>query len=246
MDVRSVILMVGLSIALPIITLGTYVHDEQYGEEPLAAMSDEMADENSDEDRKVEQNGQFLDYQYFQNGPLYTHWGSNTCSPGSNLVYSGFVGGTWYTVKGGAAQYLCMPMEPEYSEYIPKTQSNSILQTAELQTPSKSIPAFHSLHQNTPVCALCQASGRSAQFMFPGRLTCPGGWNKEYDGYLMTAKYDHRRTEYICMDKQPEVMEDTSKNVNGALLYFVETNSKTDVPDTYVGEKELTCSVCSR
>ncbi|XP_065193210.1 uncharacterized protein LOC135824403 [Sycon ciliatum] len=246
MDVRSVILMVGLSIALPIVTLGAYVRHEQYGEELLDAMSDDESVEDSDEDRDAGQNRRFGSYSDLQNGALYTHWGSNTCSEASHLVYSGFVGGTWYTVKGGAAQYLCMPMEPEYSEYIPKTQSNSILQTAELQTPSKSIPEFHSQYQNTPVCALCQAYGRSSQFMFPARLTCPAGWTKEYDGYLMTAKYDHQRTEYICMDKQPEVMEGTSKNVNGALLYFVETNSKTHVPDTYVGEKELTCSVCSR
>ncbi|XP_065193209.1 uncharacterized protein LOC135824402 [Sycon ciliatum] len=112
-------------------------------------------------------------------------------------------------------------------------------------TPSKSIPAFHSQNDNTPVCALRQSSGRSAQFMFPAHLTCPDGWTKEYDGYLMTAKYDHQRTEYICMDKQPEVMEDTSKNVNGALLYFVDTNSRAHVPNAYVCEKELTCSACS-
>ena len=139
-----------------------------------------------------------------------------------------------------------MPMEPEYCQYIPKTQSNSILQTGELQTPSMSIPAFHSQNDNTPLRhALCHSSGRSAQFMFPARLTFPTGWSKEYDGYLMTAKCDHQRTEYICMDKQPEVMEDTSKNVNGALLYFVEANSRTHVPNAYVCEKELTCSVCS-
>eukprot|EP00117_Sycon_ciliatum_P038877 scpid82922/ scgid28815/ Short-chain collagen C4 len=245
MDVRFVIWIVGLSIALPIVTLGANVHEEQYGAEPFDAMSDEESVE--DLDQVSAHNRRHVGCSNdLQNGAVYTHWGSSTCSQGSNLVYSGFVGGTWYSLKGGAAQYLCMPMEPEYSEYIPKTQSNSILQTAELQTPSKAIPAFGSLYQNTPVCALCQASGRSAQFMFPARLTCPAGWNKEYDGYLMTAKYNLQRTEYICMDKQPEVMEGTSKNVNGALLYFVETNSKTHVPNAYIGEKELTCSVCSR
>ena len=179
-------------------------------------------------------------------GAVYTRWGMNSCPQESTVVYSGFIAGTGSRIPGGAAQYLCIPMEPEYSEYIPKTQSNSILQTAELQTPSKSVPASHRQYLNTPVCAMCQSFRRVSQFMFPARLSCPNGWRKEYDGYLMTAKGTDRRTEYICVDSGPEGLQDTTMNVHGTGLYPVETISKTHVPDAYKEGKELTCSICSK
>ncbi|XP_065179460.1 short-chain collagen C4-like [Sycon ciliatum] len=179
-------------------------------------------------------------------GAVYTHWGRNTCSQDSTLVYEGFVGGTWYKAKGGAAQYLCLPLVPEYSQFIRKRQGNSNIQTAELETKSKQIPAFERQNQHTPVCAVCQAFRRPAYFMFPARVTCPTGWTKEYDGYLMSAAERQERTEFICVDSEPEVLEGTSKNDNGALLYFIETNTRTSMPDTYMGEKELTCSVCTK
>ncbi len=50
-------------------------------------------------------------------GVTYTRWGKSSCPniTGTELVYTGRAGGTHYTHKGGAANYLNMPLDPEYS-----------------------------------------------------------------------------------------------------------------------------------
>ena len=47
---------------------------------------------------------------------VYTRWGRTTCpsTPGTQLVYAGRAGGTLYTQEGGGANYLCMPLDPDY------------------------------------------------------------------------------------------------------------------------------------
>ena len=44
-------------------------------------------------------------------GAIYTRWGKSSCPPveGTELVYSGITGGTYYNQQGGGANYLCMP-----------------------------------------------------------------------------------------------------------------------------------------
>ena len=53
-------------------------------------------------------------------GTLYTRWGKSSCPQvgGTELVYSGITGGTWYSQSGGGANYLCMPKDPEYSRNL--------------------------------------------------------------------------------------------------------------------------------
>ena len=50
-------------------------------------------------------------------GAIYTRWGKSSCPEveGTELVYSGITGGTFYNQEGGGANYLCMPKDPEYS-----------------------------------------------------------------------------------------------------------------------------------
>jgi len=55
-------------------------------------------------------------------GVVYTRWGKRTCPTGTALVYSGRVGGSWYCDHGGAANYLCMPDNPDYGTYTPGVQ----------------------------------------------------------------------------------------------------------------------------
>ena len=101
------ILMVGLSIALPIVAMGAYGDQEQYCAEPFDGMSDEVAVEDLEDVHDVGKIRLSVGGSNdLENGALYTHWGSSTCNEGSHLAYSGFVGGPWYSLKGGAAQYL--------------------------------------------------------------------------------------------------------------------------------------------
>eukprot|EP00117_Sycon_ciliatum_P011020 scpid102656/ scgid12666/ Short-chain collagen C4 len=172
MDLRVVLFLIGICLGLPANTIA---------QDAIQPLDPDSVDRFLQAPRPAE-SALIIDNL----GAVYTHWGKSICSEQATLVYSGFVGGTWYASKGGSSTYLCMPMEPEYSLFIKKKQSRTVLQSSELQTPSKQIPAFGDLYQNTPACAVCQAFRRPAQFMFPARMTCPDGWTKEYDGYLMT------------------------------------------------------------
>ena len=46
----------------------------------------------------------------------YTRWGKSSCpnDTGAELVYSGLLGGTNWNVRGGSAEKLCLPDDPEY------------------------------------------------------------------------------------------------------------------------------------
>ena len=47
-------------------------------------------------------------------GVLYTRWGKSSCpnTPGTELVYAGRTGGSFFNQEGGGANYLCMPEDP--------------------------------------------------------------------------------------------------------------------------------------
>ena len=91
--------------------------------------------------------------------------------------------------------------------------------------------------------------------MIPGRTTCPNGWTSEYFGFLMSSRHDHRRTEYICMDRDAEsAITGSQANEDGALFYPVEVRCYDPDPDKRQGGlpcdkfpdgNELTCVVCT-
>ena len=55
--------------------------------------------------------------------------------------------------------------------------------------------------------------------MVPGRLTCPGGWTKEYSGYLMAQRYIHKgRTTYVRVDNAPDVIEGGAEEKDGVIF----------------------------
>ena len=67
---------------------------------------------------------------------MYTRWGRATCpnTPGTELVYAGRVGGTYYSHKGGAANYICMPNNPDYSAYTAGVQGENPVYGTEFET----------------------------------------------------------------------------------------------------------------
>lgn len=83
--------------------------------------------------------------------------------------------------------------------------------------------------------------------MVPATTKCPTGWNREYQGFLMAQKRYLKRTEYICVDRKPDLSAATSKWDKGGFLHFVETRCGA-LPcrsNGYVEYRELPCAVCS-
>ena len=136
-------------------------------------------------------------------GVVYTRWGRTTCpnTTGTQLLYAGKAPGSYYNEKGGGANYLCLPEQPQYSFFTAGTQSGrAYLYGAEYQTINNANSPLHSLHDHNVPCAVCYTSTRETLLMIPARLTCPSSWTREYYGYLMAERYDHHRKTFECVD----------------------------------------------
>ena len=181
-------------------------------------------------------------------GVVYTRWGKTSCpsASGTERLYAGRAGGTWFTDKGGAANYLCMPEDPDYLSYSPGVQGYSYVYGAEYQSHHGPLSAVY--NHNVP-CAVCYASTRVAVTMIPAKTHCPSTWTLEYSGYLMSegrAWSDHFRTMYECVDKNPDSIPGSVSDANGALFYHVEANCNGMACPPYDPQKELTCAVCTK
>ena len=163
---------------------------------------------------------------------------------GTEPIYTGRAGGTFWSYRGGGSNYLCMPDEPQYTlTYIPGSQSYSEIHGTEYEQ-----PVVGSQDHNVP-CAVCFASTREAVLMIPAWTSCPTGWTREYYGYLMstTTKWDnHYRTSFECVDKDPDSVRGSQANTNGAVFYHVEANCNGLPCPPYNNYKELNCAVCTK
>ncbi|KAI8520759.1 hypothetical protein Bbelb_005130 [Branchiostoma belcheri] len=174
----------------------------------------------------------------------YTRWGRDSCHGDAILVYKGFMAGSWYSHSGSGSNFLCLPEDPEWLQYDDATDGErGFVAGAEYETDANSPFGVHDQH-DAP-CAVC-AIPRSTTIMIPAKKTCPPGWTSEYFGYLMAERYNHRRTDFVCVDVEAQHLEAGASNNNGALLYQVEgrCNYNLHCPP-YVNGRELTCVVCS-
>ena len=141
-------------------------------------------------------------------------------------------------------------MEPIYDRPWPghQGQTAAFLYGAEYQTGS--FAPWAGLQDHEVPCAVCRAPSRTSYMMLPARNECPDeSWTTEYAGWLVAAHHSHKRSEFLCMDKEPEAVPRTATNQDGALFYLVEgrCTSNGGLPcGPYVDDYELTCAVCTR
>ncbi|XP_078699956.1 uncharacterized protein LOC144926806 [Branchiostoma floridae x Branchiostoma belcheri] len=180
---------------------------------------------------------------------VYIRWGRTTCpnDTDTSLVYDGIAGGTHYSHTGGGANYVCLPKDPEWGVFTGGNQGTAYMCGAEYEL-GNGINPFQgaSLHDHDVPCAVCHVASRGSKLMIPARLSCPSGWTREYKGYLMTNMYIHQRTEFVCMDGEPETRPGGHVDHNGALFYPVEANCGSLPCPNYVQGRELTCVVCTK
>jgi len=143
-------------------------------------------------------------------------------------LYAGRAGGTFHNHKGGAANYLCMPDDPDYLHYRSGVQGYNPVYGAEYETFGHPLSAVN--NHNVP-CAVCYASTRAAVTMIPAK-TRPSTWTLEYSGYLMSDYKDYHTTMYECVDKNPDSVPGSAANTNRALFHHVEAQC---TRATYIG-----------
>ena len=160
---------------------------------------------------------------------------------------SGITAGQHYDQPGGASNYLCLPMDPIWGIYNDAATGQAQIYGGEFEVPNNFIFGSHVVYDHNPPCAVCRVTSRTTQFMLPGRNQCYPGWHREYHGYLVTAHFNHKgRTEYVCMDADPETDSAGYRNEDGALFYSVEGICGSLPCPPYIQHRELTCAVCSK
>ncbi|XP_072018519.1 uncharacterized protein [Amphiura filiformis] len=190
-------------------------------------------------------------------GVTYVRWGRTECPDTADLVYVGVAaggkGGIWIPeppnvvmdVIGGGSNYLCLTRNPHFNQSVSGEQdTRSRIYGAEYRGAEPG--ALNIYHMHDAPCVLCQSrAGRTQSFMMPATTHCPTGWTREYSGYLAAARWDHPRTEYVCLDQDPETIPDTAEKDEISLLFHVEIVSSQGLPSEYVTGQDLTCVICT-
>ena len=181
-------------------------------------------------------------------GTVYVRWGHDQCPSTAKLVYSGRVGGSYYT-HGGGTNPQCLPLNPNFPTPIRGEQAaRALMYGAEYQTETTSSSHIHGRNDLDIPCAVCHATDRTAVYMVPAKNTCPSGWTKEYYGYLMAGRHNdgHQRFQFTCVDTALKPVTGSSANKQGMLFYFVEGRCGSLPCPPYDNTRELSCVVCTK
>ena len=181
---------------------------------------------------------------------MYTRWGRTSCpsTSGTQLLYAGRVGGSYWRERGGGANYLCLPEQPQYSTYTAGSQTGrAYLYGAEYHTAGADNGPFRSFHDHNVPCAVCYTSTRGTVVMIPAQTTCPSSWTREFYGYLMAEKHTHYRSTFECVDQYPQSVPGSIANTDGVLFFHIEVKCSRGIPcPPYDTQKEVTCVVCTK
>ena len=176
----------------------------------------------------------------------YIRWGRTSCPSDTEaqLVYSGRAGGTYYQTQGGSAEKICLPDDPDLSNYTSTHSGRSVVTGAEYEIPNGG-PLYHLHNQNAP-CAVCDVPTRARVIMVPAKTVCPPSWTREYYGYLMTERDTHYRSSYTCVDIDPEPIPGEGSDTNPSLFYQTVTNCNGLLCPPYENYRLFYCVVCTK
>nr|XP_022302081.1 short-chain collagen C4-like [Crassostrea virginica] len=176
-------------------------------------------------------------------GGVFVRWGRKEC-PGNNteLVYSGFAGGSWFDHPGAAAEFVCLPPDPDLTTKY--TSSYAFMYGAEYDS-GDFLPRANN-GDDLP-CSVCRSTVGSSVLMIPGKSSCYDGWTLQYHGDLVAGVYSVKAaTQYICLDEHSETLTAGSHNDNGKWFYPVKTVCGALACPPYHNDRYLTCVVCTK
>ena len=178
-------------------------------------------------------------------GAVYVRWGRTVCptGQGTEQIYNGRAGGSYWNQKGGAVNIVCMPNIPEHGAYGSGVQGDS--QMGGVAMYSDSSQPMHNIRVQNLLCAVCLVKTRNAVLTIPGRVSCPANGTLEYSGYLVAGRNTEHRNMFECIDSNPESISRSNNWNNKVALYLVEPICDMLGCPPYSAEKELTCAVCS-
>ncbi|XP_076072047.1 short-chain collagen C4-like [Mytilus galloprovincialis] len=175
-------------------------------------------------------------------GKTYIRRGRKQCpTNNTELIYSGYAAGGNYHETGSAAEYVCLPPDPNYV----KTSGSDYghMYGAEFYG---NFFASNAHAQDVP-CASCRTTLSTSVIMIPGKNTCYNGWREEYHGYLSSgANYHAAASAYVCVDINPEYIIGGVDSHLSKLFFDVLTKCGSLKCPPYINNYPLTCVVCSK
>ncbi|XP_033748110.1 short-chain collagen C4-like isoform X2 [Pecten maximus] len=183
-------------------------------------------------------------------GASFVRWGRTDCPANlTELVYSGYAGGSWYYDTGAAADRLCLPPDPEWLQttVVPDDYTGRIY-GAEYESSSGHTLFGDDSHNEEIPCAVCRSKYFASSVMIPARTTCYSGWTKAYGGSLTSGHYGHAAaTEYLCVDEHAQpLVGGGNTNDDGALFYGVKAFCGSLRCPPYKENKYISCVVCMK
>uniref|UniRef100_A0A8W8IJR4 Short-chain collagen C4 n=1 Tax=Magallana gigas TaxID=29159 RepID=A0A8W8IJR4_MAGGI len=114
-------------------------------------------------------------------GGIFVRWGRKDC-PGNKteLVYSGFAGGSYYRHNGAAAEFVCLPPDPDLTTKY--TSSYAYMYGSEYYSNE-----FGHDGGNDLPCSVCRSTVQSSVLMIPAKSSCYDGWSMQYQGDLVAG-----------------------------------------------------------
>ena len=167
------------------------------------------------------------------------------------IVFKGYTAGSHRLHPGSGSNYLCMPEDPQWENYVSGSQGVGTVVGVAYGFSSRT-SVFSENNTDTDLggqpgpCAFCYVGGRSTVAMIPARTQCPDGWTTEYAGYLMSewSNSDRKRSSFICWDEAPEIA--SGGIAPQAAIYPVEVLCGSLPCSQYITDRELSCVVCSK
>ena len=168
----------------------------------------------------------------------YIRWGNTTCPYGANTIYKGVAVGGRHDQATSPSNLMCLP--PTWMTYSNDKGAQYPVYAVEYRAGGA---INHAEYCNMP-CALCEATGRGDKIMIPSHYVCPGGWHKEYNGYIMAGNHGHKGgSMYECIDEHLEQITGSGSGETVHLLYTVyATGSYVPHNSSY----SLSCVVCTK
>ncbi|XP_065187433.1 uncharacterized protein LOC135818036 isoform X2 [Sycon ciliatum] len=192
-----------------------------------------------------------------QAGLTYIRWGRRTCPQHlrniTQIVYEGLAAGSLSSQPGSGSNTMCLPLTPTWGNFSDMREAGGQIFGAEYRFgPGDGFNVFENTgtggrlsHRKVP-CAVCHTRLASSVLMVPASTLCPLRWQQQYNGYLMSERFDHHKSQYICVDREAEASVLGSQLPREGLgLYPVEASCGALPCAPYMANRELTCSVCT-
>ncbi|XP_062597614.1 uncharacterized protein LOC134259030 [Saccostrea cucullata] len=170
-----------------------------------------------------------------------TVWGRKTCPDNTtDLVYSGYAGGSKYSKVGGPANFLCLVPDPDL---IPDVGSGQYIHGVEYDhgiSGSK-------VGQND-LCSVCRSRTEESTLMLPGKSSCYPGWKMQYRGFLASGNEAFKSSaNYICLDEHSDQWQAGDEvTLDGKLLYTVRIACGSLACPPYHNDRDATCVVYTK